>query len=240
MAFLVFIPFGTKYFLDYISANGANFNGISASDLPLFDFVDIWQNMTWIYQWFSILLGFISIISITSEFRHTTLRQGIIDGLSRREFMLTKVGMIFVLSVVISVAVLLVGLLAGFLWSPVQGWDYAFMNAEFILAYFLHLFVFQLFCLFIGILLKRSGISIALIMFYFLMIEPILYAVIRFKQELPFLANLLPMQAFRNMIPMPFTKYALKETQNFVGIPEVIIVLVYTALLLLDIHNEAY
>jgi len=235
LAFLVFIPFGTKYFLDYMTSRGADMNGISASDIPIFDFVDIWQNMTWIYQWFTILLGFVSIISITTEFRNTTLRQGIIDGLSRREFMWSKVGMIFILSLVVSVTVLVVGLIAGSLWSPVTGWDYITMHIEFVPAYFLHLFSFQLLCLFVGILLKRSGISIALIMFYFLMIEPVIYWVLRGYYKLELIPELLPMQAFRNLVPNPLPKYGFQEIQNYVGMPELMVVLAYIGILLFSI-----
>ena len=237
LAFLVFIPFGTKYFLNYLGSLGEGWNGISMSDIPIFDFVDIWQNMTWIYQWFTILLGFISIISITTEYRNTTLRQGIIDGLSRREFIWSKVGLIIILSAAMAMAVLLIGFLTGMLWSPVTGLDYIMMNIEFVPAYFLHLVCFQLFCLFLGLLLKRSGITIALIMFYFILIEPILYFVLRLYYEFTTLAELLPMQAMRNLIPDPFLKFAFQETQNFVGIPELLVVFAYIGICLIGIFT---
>ncbi|MEZ4851166.1 MAG: hypothetical protein R3B93_21640 [Bacteroidia bacterium] len=42
---------------------------IAPGELPLFDFVDIWQNLTcWVYKTFAIFPRFITVISVCNEF----------------------------------------------------------------------------------------------------------------------------------------------------------------------------
>ncbi len=233
LVFLLAVPIASKALLDYLESIGETiFNGINPGDLPIFDFVDLWQNLTWIYSAFSIFLGFIIVISIGNEYSYGTIKQNVIDGLSRREFLMSKLVFIAVLSLIVSILAMIIGLVMGFLWSPVTELPFILEHIEFIPAYFLHLFSFQVFCLVIGLLVKRSGITIALLTFYVYVIEPILSAIIEFEYELEWLANLLPLNAIGNIIPLPFTKYAMMETQTNVGMDDLGILLGYTALFL--------
>ncbi|MDX1686059.1 MAG: ABC transporter permease, partial [Saprospiraceae bacterium] len=110
--FLLAVPVGSKIFLDYLGSMGENISdlGIRADQLPLFDFVDIWQNLTWIYKKFSILLGFIIVISVCNEFSYGTVKQNIIDGLSRRQFLWSKIAFIVGVSLMTSLVAMTIGL----------------------------------------------------------------------------------------------------------------------------------
>ena len=219
LVFMLAVPVGAKVFLDYMTSIGEEFlkPGIRADELPVFDFVDIWQNLTWVYKSFSIFLGFIIVISVSNEFTHRTIRQHVIDGLSRTELLLSKVLFIFVISAVVSVLVFVIGLIMGYLWSPVKEFTFIIKNIEFIGAYFLHLVTFQMLCLVIALLIRRSGITIALLIFYVYTIEPIITGIIRYHYKLPQLADLFPINAIGNIIRLPFSKYILQETQTFVS-----------------------
>ena len=234
LLFLLSVPVGSKYFLDYLGSIGEDITdlGISASELPLFDFVDIWQNLTWVYSNFSIFLGFIVVISVCNEFSYGTVKQNIIDGLSRREFLWSKLGFILAISAIASMAALCVGIIMGLLWSPVQGVAFMTKNLAFIPAYFLHLVAFQVFCLLVALLIRRSGMVLATMIFYIYVIEPIANAIIRYKYEMEWLADLLPMKMIGNVIPFPFAKYALMETQSHVGMGDVAILLAFSGVLL--------
>ncbi|MFT4660877.1 MAG: ABC-2 type transport system permease protein [Patiriisocius sp.] len=236
LTFLILVPVGGRLFLNYLGSIGEVMNGISLGDLPLFDFVDIWQNLTWVYKWFSILLGFIVIISISNEYTYTTLRQGVIDGLSRKDILVSKLGMIFLTSLFFSVVVLLIGLVCGFLWSPVTGMSFIMKNITFVPAYFLHLFAFQLFCLFVGLLVRKSGVSIALVMFY-TFVEWIIHLFLRFDFKFEMAAELLPVISIGNLIRLPFAKYGLQETQTYVAGFDVLVVFVYIALLIFGCYK---
>ena len=233
--FLLAVPISLKIFLDYLTSIGEDIAdlGIAPSDMPFFDFVDLWQNITWTYSMFSIFLGFIMVISISNEYSYGTVKQNVIDGLSRKQFLWTKISFIIGLSAIVSFAALLIGLIIGLAWSPTKDFVFIVKHIEFIPAYFLHLVAFQLFCLMISIIIKRPGITIALLFFYIFMVEPILSTVLIYKYKLVLLGNLLPMKAIGNIIPMPWTKYALKQTQTSVGLDDLVILLVYIVIIYL-------
>ena len=233
--FLVALPIGFRILLDYLTAIGENIGrwSVPANQMPFFDFVDIWQNLTWTYMNFSILLGFIMVISINNEYTYGTIKQNVIDGLSRNEMMWSKISFIFALSFIVCIAVLIIGLIMGFLFSPTQGFDYVTKHIEFIPAYFAHLVVFQLFCLMISMLIKRPGITISLLVFYIFVIEPILTSILIFKYKMDWLANLMPMKAISNIVPLPWSKYAFMETQTTVAFNDVLILAAYTVVIYL-------
>ena len=232
--FLIAVPIASKAFMDYLASQGEDFfdMGISPSELPLFDFVDIWQNLTWVYKSFSVFLGFIMVISVSNEFSYGTLKQNVIDGMSPREFLLSKIWFIVALSAIVSLVVLIIGLVMGFLWSPVKEFTFIVKHIEFIPAYFLHLVAFQLFCMVVALLIRRPGITLALLIFYVYVVEKIITAIIQFEYKLPWLADLFPVRAIGNIIRLPFGKYILQETQTTVAFSDLGIMLVYVALLL--------
>ena len=234
LVFLLAVPIAAKAFLDYLATKGETMpiGNFSIADLPLFDFVDLWQNMTWFYQFFTLFVGFIIVISIANEYSYGTIKQNIIDGMSRTEFWLSKLVFIFSLSVIYSLAVLIIGLIVGLLWSPVTDFNFIVENIQFLPAYFLHLFAFQLFCMTITLLIKRSGIAIAALTFYVYVVEPIITSIISFKYEFPEISALFPVNAMTNMIRSPYPKYALQEVQTYVSIYDTAIVLAYIGLFL--------
>jgi ABC-type transport system involved in multi-copper enzyme maturation permease subunit len=233
VVFLFALPIGAHFFQDYLGSKGeVPVLGITANEIPLFDFVDIWQNLTFLYKYFSIFLGFIIVISVCNEFSYGTIKQNVIDGLSREELWLSKVLFIIAISLVMSLVALFVGLMCGLMWSPVTEWNFIVKNIAFIPAYFLHLVGFQLLCMVISLLIKRSGIVIALMVFYIYIIENIATGIIEYHYKLPWLADLFPVQAIGNIIRSPFNKFLLQETQDFVAMGDLGILAGYIALLL--------
>lgn len=232
LLFLLAVPLAGKGLFNYLDSIGETLpGGLVPSDFPFFDFVDIWQNLTWIYKSFSIFLGFIIVISVCNEYSFGTVKQNVIDGMSRREFLWSKIIYIITSSFVVSQVALIIGLIAGYLWSPVKEFVFVVKHIEFIWAYFLHLMAFQMFCLVISLLIKRSGITIALLTFYVYVIEPIISNLTFYYYEMETLANLYPMTAIGNIIPFPFGKYVMQETQTTIGMDDLGILLGYIALL---------
>ena len=233
LLFLLSVPIASKALLDYLGGLGESITdlGILASELPIFDFVDIWQNLTWVYKNFSILLGFVVVISVCNEYSYGTVKQNIIDGLSRRQWLWSKVNFILIISAVAAIAVFIIGLIMGMMWSPVKEFSFIIKNLLFIPAYFLHLVGFQLFCLLVAIWIKRSGFALALLIFYVYVLERIAYALLRFKYEMDSLADLLPVTAIGGVIPFPFGKYALQETQSHVALGDMTILIFYIAII---------
>lgn len=201
--------------------------GVKPSDLPFFDFLDIWQNVSWIAGSFKYVLAFIVIMSICNEFSYKTVRQNIIDGLSKKEFISSKFLLILFLSAASSVFVWLCGLILGFLYSPITDIASILAHMNFILAYFLELVVTLSFAMLFGIVLKRSGLSIVLFVIY-LFTEFIFWFNIELSESLQWLQRLGPGDAISNVIRWPFSKYFLREVQDYIGLADTFIALVYT------------
>jgi ABC-2 type transport system permease protein len=227
---LLFIPSAAYKIVAMINEGSQGIVGAEGIQIPFFDFVDLWQNLTFILKFFSIFLGFITVISMSNEYSYGMIKQNVIDGLSRTEFLLSKIYMIVTLSLIVSLVTLAIGLFMGYMHSPVTDLGSILEHIEFIPAYFLHLIAFQLFCLVVALLIKRSGITIAFLFFYVLMIEPILVLVMA-NHGMAGLAEFLPVNAINNIIRFPFYKYALQETLSTVSLIDLGILLGYIGLL---------
>ena len=217
------------FFFEYLASQGAKFDGIDPTMIPFYDFADIWQNLTYLATFFKIFLGFIVVISITNEYDYKTIRQNIIDGLTKWEFIGTKLLVILALSVVNTLFVFGVGLVMGWIYSPVQGAGAVFAQTEFLFAYFLDVLTFLVFALLVGMLIRRTGFAIVLLAFYALFIEPIGTTILMATYPEVSFYQYFPIRAINNLIAVPFTKYAFREVQDFVAIHDVVVVIVYLA-----------
>ena len=227
VAFLA-LPLGFKLFLQYIESTGFSLDqlpGINATDLPIFDFVDLWQNLAYVYKCISIFLALLIIINITNELDYKTFRQNIIDGMSKGHFLASKLLLMVCLATGAATLVLLGGLIIGYIASPVTEWQFVVKHINFVAAYWLHIMVFLSFSMLLSLLIKRAGITIALLLFWMFIVEPIGDAMLTFAFKLPLLADLLPMQGHWNLIPRPIEKYALSETRFWVSTQSVLIAL---------------
>src|SRR4029078_2195298 len=83
------------------------------SGIPLFDFTDIWQNLGWLATIFKWIPAFVVIISVTLEYSQKTIKQNIIDGLSKKEFLLSKLSLVVFISIGSALLLFLLGLFLG-------------------------------------------------------------------------------------------------------------------------------
>lgn len=221
---LVFFAVGLsiKSLIDwFMEENAEEFNQFLRTGLPLFDFVDIWQNLAYISYLFKYILAFVIIISICIEYSSKTIRQNVIDGLSYREFLISKLSMVVFLTLLAGVLLTLLGLILGFLYSPVKSLDFVFMNFEFVWAYMLEVFVFLCFAMLVATLIRRTGFAIVLFVLYALAIEPIATAVMQYHYELP--VWYFPIKSISNLVRLPFPKYILMEVKDYVVIRDVLV-----------------
>lgn len=171
---------GGIFFLRWLESKGADFDGINPSIIPIYDFPDIWQNSVWLASFVKVLISFIVIVSVNNELSYNTLRQNIIDGISKREFLLSKLSLILFLSGVCTLALFFSGLVAGFMYSHVTDLKYIFSNLEYLLAYFLQLVVFCLFAFSLAMIIKKAGFAIVITMLYSIVFEPIVTSILEF------------------------------------------------------------
>ncbi len=228
---LLAISLSAKFFLDFLTSRGIEWRGINPSMLPVYAFDDIWQNLAYLASYFKIFPAFILIISISNEYSYRTHRQNIIDGLSRVEFFFSKLSFAAFLAVLSAGVLLIIGLVMGSLYSDVQGFEYVVQHIVFIPVHALQFFIYFLFAMLIVFLIRRSGISIVFLLFYTVILEPVLVAITIFALKQPTVALFYPMNAIGNLVPVPFGKYAFQETQTTVGAVDLSIALMWMALL---------
>ena len=238
---LIIVLSSGMFLMQFLKNKGAEFQGIDPTIIPLYDFPDVWQNMTYIATFFKIILAFIVIISVTNEISYRTMRQNVIDGLSKWEFLKSKFVLILVLSAVATLFLFIEGIITGLIYSTVRYPGFIFSDLEFLAAYFLEVVTFLSLALLLSILLKRAGFAIVLIFMYTLIFEPILTINMLhnpwIKDYVSWMAPFFPIRALNNLIQVPFQRYVFMEIQDFIAWRDVLIVIVWLAIYQLSIFK---
>lgn len=225
---LFIICVGVMPFFQYLKSKFEDFDmdGIDPTIIPFYEFPDIWQNITSVAIYFKLLLGFSLIYSITNEFSYRTIRQNVIDGLSKREFVMSKIAMAGFLSVASAALLFVLGLITGLIYSTEIGFALVFENSYFILVFALQLFTFLVFTLLVGTLIKKSIIAMGVLIFWTLVVENVIWARMMYlKQE--WIGYVLPVKSINQLIHVPFPKYLFQEIQDYVTLPEIGAVIVF-------------
>lgn len=188
--------------------------------VPLFDFIDIWQNLGWLAAVFKWIPAFIVIMSVTMEFSQKTMKQNIIDGLTKKEFLLSKIGLVTAISLASSILLLVLGLFLGYLYSPVTSMEYVLKNIVYVGAYGLEVFVFLCIALAFSFLLRRTGVTIILYLIYTACIEPFATAYMQYELKWP--VWFYPVESANLLIRFPFGKYFLRDGQDLIMARDII------------------
>jgi len=199
---------------------------INISRIPIYHFPDVWTNLIWCAGLLKIILAIMVVISVTNEFQYRTLRQNVIDGLSRAEFLYSKILTNVLLSLMSVGMIFLIGLVTGLIYTPSPSLDAILTDLEFFPAYFLEVFFFLSYALMIGLLVQRSGLTIIL-----LMLSQLIESIIAAKVDnfAPGLIPFFPFRAIWNLVPWPWPRYAFQEVQDYVALRDVVVVLFWTA-----------
>ncbi|MEA3504284.1 MAG: ABC transporter permease subunit [Bacteroidota bacterium] len=198
---LSLVTFGLQGFLGTIIDDSNTHSPIPIPKFSIYQFPDIWHNITFIAGYFRIFLGVILIILITNEFNFKTIRFNIINGLSRTEFFFSK----FFLLLFLSLATTLVLLISGFIlgYNNTINTSFSVVSSElyFVAAFFFEIICYLTFVMFVSLFMKRSGLAIGFILLYSYILEPII------NYKLPeSLQGLLPLTSFGNIIQLPNTQ----------------------------------
>ncbi len=238
---LILVLSSGMFLMQFLKNQGAQFEGIDPTIIPLYDFPDVWQNMTYIATFFKLILAFIVIISVTNEISYRTLRQNVIDGLSKWEFLKSKFTLIVVLSIAAAVFIFLEGLITGLIYSTVKYPELIFSDLEFLAGYFFEVVTFLSFALLLGLLLKRAGFAIVLIFMYTLIFEPFLTINLEhniwINEYVSWMSPYFPVRALNNLIHVPFQKYIFMEIQDYIAWKDIAVVFVWLVIYILLIFR---
>jgi hypothetical protein len=195
---------------------------VNIRDQGFLNFPQIWNFLTYITALLKIFLGLIIIFTISNEFTSKMFKQNVIDGLSKKEFILSKVLTIGLLSLISTLVVFFMGLILGFSFSKTSDFTLVFKEFYFIIGYFLKLFTFLSFLFFITVLLKR--VVFVFLSFFLWWIVELILLVVEYSSkvvekfdnqgnritEVPFLiSDYLPLNVMSNLIDEPFQRIQL-------------------------------
>lgn len=225
---LAFFTASGMEFLKWVARTFEDFgSSLNINRIPIYHFPDVWLNLIYFSGLFKIVLGIMTVISITNEFQYRTLRQNIIDGLSRWQFLQSKILTNVLLSFLSVAMIMIISFATGLIYTPSIDWGYVFADMEFLIAYFLEIFAYLSFALMLGILVQRSGLSIIL-----LLLAPMLEILIRenVNDYVPSLIQFFPLESISNLVPMPIKRYAFQEIRDYLTVSSVGIAAAWTLL----------
>jgi len=130
---------------------------LDIAKLGMFNFPEIWQNITYLVAIAKIFIAVIIITNVTNEYSNRTLKQNLIDGLSKKEFLTSKILTNVIFAFLSTLFVFGICLVLGLVFSNNK--ENIFKGMEFVGTYFLKLNLFFSICLFLSILLRKSAFA---------------------------------------------------------------------------------
>ena len=198
-------------------------SSLNLKEQGMYNFPEIWNFTTWIVGLLKIFLGFIIVFSICQEFSNRMFKQNLIDGLSREEFIGSKLLTIGSFTIISTIIVFVITLFLGLQYSKTTDTALIYKEMFFIGSYFLKLFTFFCFLMFLSILLRKS-MFVFLAFFVIWVAENIFMAVEKsFSRGLPSEAkleklqnsfmfyNILPLESMSNIIPNPILRLQMAK-----------------------------
>ena len=183
---------------------------LRVADQGIFNFPYIWHFNTYIAAWFKLFLAIVVVSMMANEYSYGTLKQNLIDGLSKKEFILSKFYTIVIFALVSTAFVFILSLILGYSFSSYNEASIVFSDLDYLFAFFIKLVAFFSFCLFLGILVKRSAFALGFLFILFVG-EFIIYNLLRWdfypKTDVyKHVTQFFPLMSMSNLIDEPFSR----------------------------------
>ena len=205
-------------FIALISSIEFNFGDFHfrIADQGIFNFPYIWHFNTYIAAILKLFLAIVIVSMMANEYSDRTLKQNLIDGLSKKEFVLSKFLTVILFSVISTLFVFGVSLLLGLMFSDYNELGIIFSDIEYLFAYFINLTGFFSFCLFLGVLVKRSAFALGFLLIWSIA-EGIIYSVFKWKifkdtDIAESIIQFFPLAAMSNLIKEPFSRLGVVQS----------------------------
>lgn len=161
--FLIIVSFIVPFSVLILSSIKIDFFGYFTIDLAqtgIFNFPLIWHIIPFFASYFKLFFALIVVSMIANEYSNRTIKQNLIDGLSKKEFILSKFYFILVYTFLSTLFIGFATLAIGLIHSAHTDFSVLLIDIEFIGAYFFKLLGFFSFCLFMAVLIKRSAFAL--------------------------------------------------------------------------------
>lgn len=186
------------------------------AEMGIFNFPFIWHFNTYIAAILKFFLAIVIVSMMANEYSYGTLKQNLIDGMSKKELVLSKFLTVVAFALASTVFVFVMSLILGLCFSSYTEVSIIFSDLEYVLAFFVKLTGFFSLCLFLGILVKRSAFAIGFLLVLSIA-EGIANGILTFKifPDSPiagYITQFFPLEAMSNLIVEPFSRLSLVKT----------------------------
>lgn len=176
----------------------------------IFNFPYIWHFNTFIAAFFKLFLLLVIVSMMANEYSNKTLKQNLIDGLSKKEFILSKFYTVVLFALMSTIFVFVVSMILGMIYSDYNEVSIIFSDLEYLGAFFVKLIGFFSFGLFLGMLIKRSAFAVGAMLIWFIA-ETIGYNVLKWNifrntDIADYIFQFAPLKAMWNLIDEPFSR----------------------------------
>ena len=195
------------------------------ADQGIFNFPYIWHFNTYMAAILKFFLLLVIVSMVSDEYSYKTLKQNLIDGLSKKEFILSKFYTVIAFSLISTVFVFVISLILGLMYSDYNELSIIVTDLEYLVAFFTKLVGFFSMGLFFGILVKRAAFAVGTMVVWFIG-EGIFKGYLLWgfgdlnntSNTVEFIQQLLPGEAISNLIKQPFSRLgAVKTLANTMG-----------------------
>ena len=186
------------------------------ADQGIFNFPFIWHFNSYIAALLKLFLAIVIVSMMSNEYSNRTLKQNLIDGLSKKEFVLSKFLTVLLFSIISTFFLFIVSLILGYSFSDYTEFSIVFSDMEYLFGYFIKLLGFFSFCMFIGILIKRSAFALGFL-FIWWVLENIVSGILTWRifRDSDIAENIVqffPLASMSNLVIEPFSRLNFIQT----------------------------
>jgi ABC-2 type transport system permease protein len=178
----------------YLLLSQLNLGGWTFPD-TIFTFPGNYHMIVFVAGWFNLLVGVIMIVFATNELKYKTQRQNVIDGLSKRDVILSKFFVVFLLTSIVTVYAFIVGAVIGLMYgSPISE---IFNGTIYIGLYFISTLGYFTWAYFFANLIRLP--ALAIVLYLASTIVEAIIGMIAAREYYQFF----PLRSFAELIPNP-------------------------------------
>ncbi|MFD2516797.1 ABC transporter permease [Salinimicrobium flavum] len=199
-------------FIALIASIEFKFGGVElrVADQGIFNFPYIWHFNSYIAATLKLFLAIVIVSMMSNEYTNRTLKQNLIDGLSKKEFILSKFLTVTSFALLSTVFLFIVSMILGLSFSDYTEVSIIFSDLEYLLGYFIKLTGFFAFCMFLGVLVKRSAFALGFLFIWWIL-ESIAFGVMKYRlfrdsDTAENIAQFFPLESMSLLVKEPFTR----------------------------------
>ena len=183
------------------------FTILDSKKIGVFNFPIIWHFNTYFASILKFFLAVVIVSMMANEYSYGTLKQNLIDGMRKKEFILSKFYMIIAFALSSVIVIFILTLILGFSFSTNTEFSMVIKEIDYLLAYFVKLTAFLSLCLFLSMFIKKSAFALGFL-FIWNIIEVILYFILKqFNIDLANkIYNFFPLESMSQLIKSPLRR----------------------------------